>query len=28
VENDHKGVGPFLLAGIELQRLLGHAQAQ
>lgn len=23
VDNDHKGVGPFILAGVELQRLLG-----
>lgn len=23
VENDHKGVGPFIFAGIEMQRLLG-----
>jgi unsaturated rhamnogalacturonyl hydrolase len=23
VDNDHKGVGPFILAGIEMQRLLG-----
>lgn len=27
VDNDHKGVGPFILAGVELQQLLGLPMA-